>query len=496
MDSPFTPLLNRQHANGYAPLEDENVDRVPLCPLDYHHQSEGLVSLDGLAAVVRREIQNAIRPVEGKLASLHTVLNTRMDSMEGVLQQHDVKIAKLEDLIRDHDGEKIRLEMQEKIDEKNWTCRNRLTNSEVATPCQLQMWRKLWWLEVCKGLIPCLWPRNGWHWRWKELQGPMHTGFYMKTLSFQGLMFVKFRNGYERDLAIGILRSARLKHGDDNVWATQDLPIPVRARKLFLMSLRWQLGEWGFVKKEFEIDDLYTHLRVGGKVVLKVSTADGNLKLQWDDAWAIWGDLQQSPELQAILDKSKEFLTSEEREQERAKPQALRRLDRDNSARDKVFHSRKSLVHQPVLRKISRHLHAPRIYFTMCFPKMLEYIHMFGWTCSRIVQCWLGCDFMQWNPKCTSAVAFWMAGMFYTHRKLQHKQLEWPYCCTENMCIELGRWHRSMRDLCFWICIMDVIVFDSFHCICSMQDIHWRTCELLMICYTLSWMKLRVYTIK
>ena len=55
MDSPFTPLLNRQHANGYAPLEDENVDRVPLCPPDHHHQSEGLVSLDGLAAVVRRE---------------------------------------------------------------------------------------------------------------------------------------------------------------------------------------------------------------------------------------------------------------------------------------------------------------------------------------------------------------------------------------------------------------------------------------------------------
>ena len=76
MDSPFTPLLNRQHANGYAPLEDENVDRVPLCRLDHRHQSEGLVSLDGLAAVVRREIQNAIRPVEGKLASLHTVLNT------------------------------------------------------------------------------------------------------------------------------------------------------------------------------------------------------------------------------------------------------------------------------------------------------------------------------------------------------------------------------------------------------------------------------------
>ena len=47
----------------------------------------------------------------------------------------------------------------------------------------------------------------------------------------------------------------------------------------------------------FEIDDLYTHLRVGGKVVRKMSTEDGNLKLQWDDAWAALDDLQQSPEL-------------------------------------------------------------------------------------------------------------------------------------------------------------------------------------------------------
>ena len=40
---------------------------------------------------------------------------------------------------------------------------------------------------------------------------------------------------------------------------------------------------------------------------------------------------------------------------------------------------------------------------------------------------------------------------------------------------------------------MDVVVFDSFHCICPMQDTHWKTCERLMICYTLFWMKLSVY---
>ena len=308
MDSPFTPLLNRQHANGYAPLEDENVDRVPLCPPDRHHQSEGLVSLDGLAAVVRHEIQNAIRPVEGKLASLHTVLNTRMDSMEGVLQQHDVKIAKLEDLVRDHDGEKFRIEMQDKIDEKILDLQKQIDKLGGGHAMPAADVAKTLVVGGLQGFDSLPMATEWLTLKMKELQGPMHTGTYMKTSSFQGLMFVKFQNGYERDLAVGILRSARLKHGDENVWATQDLPIPVRARKLLLMGLRWQLGEWGFVKKEFQIDDLYTHLRVGGKVVLKVFTEDGNLKLQWDDAWAAWDDLQQSPELQAILDKSKGIL--------------------------------------------------------------------------------------------------------------------------------------------------------------------------------------------
>ena len=308
MDSPFTPLLNRQHANGYAPLEDENVDRVPLCPPDHRHQSEGLVSLDGLAAVVRREIQNAIRPVEGKLASLHTVLNTRMDSMEGVLQQHDVKIAKLEDLVRNHDGEKFRIEMQEKIDDKILDLQKQIDKLGDGHAMPAADVAKTLVVGGLQGFDSLPMATEWLTLKMKELQGPMHTGTYIKSPRFQGLMFVKFRSGYERDLAVGILRSARLKHGDENVWATQDLPIPVRARKLLLMGLRWQLGEWGFVKKEFEIDDLYTHLRVGGKVVLKVSTEDGNLKLQWDDAWAVWDDLQQSPELQAILDKSKGIL--------------------------------------------------------------------------------------------------------------------------------------------------------------------------------------------
>ena len=64
--------------------------------------------------VVRCEIHIAIRLLENKLESLHTMLNTRMDSKKVFYsEQHDVKIAKLED----HDGEKFRMEMEDKIDE-------------------------------------------------------------------------------------------------------------------------------------------------------------------------------------------------------------------------------------------------------------------------------------------------------------------------------------------------------------------------------------------
>ena len=87
-----------------------------------------------------------------------------------------------------------------------------------------------------------------------QMQCPKHVGTYMKSFSFHGLMFVKFKNVDDRDLAGGILRSVGLTSGDSKVWATQDLPIPSRARKMFLLSLRSQLGDLGFVKREIEIE--------------------------------------------------------------------------------------------------------------------------------------------------------------------------------------------------------------------------------------------------
>ena len=82
------------------------------------------------------------------------------------------------------------------------------------------------------------------------MDGPTHCGTYMKGESFDGLLFAKFKSGLDRDTAFALFRTAKLKLDDTKIWATQNLPVPTRARNLFLLGLkRWQLGQWGFVKK-------------------------------------------------------------------------------------------------------------------------------------------------------------------------------------------------------------------------------------------------------
>ena len=95
-----------------------------------------------------------------------------------------------------------------------------------------------------------------------KLKGPTGQEMYLKTKDFQGILFVKFRSSCERDVATAVIRSARLTIGETHVWATTDLPIPVRARKVLL-------GEWGFPKREMVVSDDYTSLLVGDKVVCR-----------------------------------------------------------------------------------------------------------------------------------------------------------------------------------------------------------------------------------
>ena len=153
----------------------------------------------------------------------------------------------------------------------------------------------------------------------------MHLGTYIKSTSFNGLVFAKFASKLERNTAVALLRSVKFNEGDQTVWATQDLPPNVRARKLFLMRLRWQLGEWGFVKREIHMDEGYSNLMIEDQLILQVSDkADGVLQLAWSSEWANWEKFQQAPELHRLADFREAYKRGRQKQQQKPGPVGTR----------------------------------------------------------------------------------------------------------------------------------------------------------------------------
>ena len=74
---------------------------------------------------------------------------------------------------------------------------------------------------------------------------------------------------------------------------------------MFLLGLRWQLGEWGFVKREIEMDEHYTKMTIAGKTVVQVTSTNGEFLVEWANGWAAWDEFQSCAQLQQIMDRAK-----------------------------------------------------------------------------------------------------------------------------------------------------------------------------------------------
>ena len=126
----------------------------------------------------------------------------------------------------------------------------------------------------------------------------------MPSKEFKGVLIAKFTTPAARDQAIYALRASLHKPGEETIWAKEDLPVHVSARKAFLNSLRYQLNKWGFVYDEMNIDAEYTTLKVGSKTVLKLTITEGKLHFDWCQDWAEWDELRSSTELATLLAKA------------------------------------------------------------------------------------------------------------------------------------------------------------------------------------------------
>ena len=124
-----------------------------------------------------------------------------------------------------------------------------------------------------------------------------------------------FPSRADGDMMVALIRSAGIKIGTAKVWATQDLPIPVGAKQLFLMELPgWQLIQCGFVKQEINIDGAYTAMHMGPVLVVPVANKDVCLQCSWADTWTQWMGFQESSELQEFPQRSTRTLQKQNKE--------------------------------------------------------------------------------------------------------------------------------------------------------------------------------------
>ena len=102
------------------------------------------------------------------------------------LEQPDVKIAKLEDLHRDHYSEKFRMEMQDKIDEKNLDLQKQIEKLGGGHTMLVANVAKTLVVGGLQGFDSLHLATEWLTLKMKELQGPMRTGTYMNSSNFQG----------------------------------------------------------------------------------------------------------------------------------------------------------------------------------------------------------------------------------------------------------------------------------------------------------------------
>ena len=66
--------------------------------------------------------------------------------------------------------------------------------------------------------------------------------------------------------------------------------------------------EWGFGRAEVHVETETASLKVGGALAVSAAVREGKLCLSWHGLWTQWGELHDSPELQALTQKFQKVL--------------------------------------------------------------------------------------------------------------------------------------------------------------------------------------------
>ena len=132
---------------------------------------------------------------------------------------------------------------------------------------------------------------------------------YIKSDKFEDLMFARLPSAKMVNAAVEMFRRKAQTFKDDVVWCNIDRPSQDRYPLKMLFKFKRLLAGWGFQKRSIRIDEDTSVMKVADKEVVKVSTKEGKLDVEWlCDVWKDWDALHKSTELNDIVTKCCEDL--------------------------------------------------------------------------------------------------------------------------------------------------------------------------------------------
>ena len=318
LDSPFTPLLHKPGGNkdGYTPLQDDEQELVPTCPHPGMSPDSSAVTMAGIAQLLQQQLE----PITANIGSLQTTCEhltskygelkdvvearlqrmesrmdmseTRVDKLEEVGQQLQAQISKIKDFVRDEVGTVLREKKADVLADKNLADKRSVT----AVIGNLEGLKSLGEAQV--------WLKD----KLAVLDSPSPTQVYAKGM-YKGMVFAEFKDTYERDMAVTLLRTAGLKNDGKQVWASQDRDPVDRAARNFCYGLKRLFKEHWEVPYNVNISEVapYT-LTVGGELVLTAHVSKHAVDYEWHGDWLTWKELHDSQGVKDLLQKSEELI--------------------------------------------------------------------------------------------------------------------------------------------------------------------------------------------
>ena len=302
--------------DGYTPLQGDEQELVPTCPHPGMSPDSSAVTMAGIAQLLQQQLE----PITANIGSLQTtrehltskygelkdvvearlqrmesrmdMSETRVNKLEEVGQQLQAQISKIKDFVRDEVGTVLLEKKVGVLADKNVADKRSVT-AVIGN------------LEGLKSLGEAqAWLKN----KLAVLDSPSPTQVYAKGM-YKGMVFAEFKDTFERDMAVTLLRTAGLKNDGKQVWASQDRDPVDRAARNFCYGLKRLFKEHWEVPYNVNISEVapYT-LTVGGELALTAHVSKHAIDYEWHGDWLTWKELHDSQGVKDLLQKFEELI--------------------------------------------------------------------------------------------------------------------------------------------------------------------------------------------